>query len=45
MGQNNIQIISSAAKNFNILASSLNFQQNYFNEATKLFSDLYSANF
>jgi len=34
-------IMSSAAKSFDILAISLNILHNYFDDLTKLFSDLY----
>jgi len=32
--------MKNAAKNFDILATSLNFQHSYFNNSIKLFSDL-----
>jgi len=37
--------MSNAAKNFDILAISLNVLHNYFNSSTKLFLDLYPAKF
>jgi len=38
-------MMSNAATNFDILANSLSFLHNYFDSRTKLFSDLYLANF
>jgi len=35
-----LDIMSNAAKNFDILATSLNVLHNYFDSPTKLFSDL-----
>jgi len=37
--------MSSTAKNFDISATSLNFQHNYFDGSTKLFSHVYLAKF
>jgi len=37
--------MSNAAKNFNILATSLNVLYNYFHSSIKLFADLYLAKF
>jgi len=36
-----LKIMSNAAKNFDILATSLSVLRNYFDNSTKLFSDLY----
>jgi len=38
-------MMHNATKNFDILAISLNVLHNYFNDPTKLFSDLYLAKF
>jgi len=38
---NHSRMTSDAAKNFNILATSLNVLHNYFNSLIKLFSDPY----
>jgi len=38
-------MMSNVTKNFNILATSLNIQYNYFNDSIKLVSDLYVGKF
>jgi len=38
-------MMSNAAKNFNILATSLKILHNYFDDPTKLFLDLYLTEF
>jgi len=41
----NSNIMSNAAKNFDILTTSLSVLHNYFDSLTKLFLDLYLAKF
>jgi len=41
----NLSMINNAARNFVILATSLNVLHNYFDSSIKLFSDLYLAKF